>query len=96
MQTDIYSLSGIRIHDPSLPAGEDRSCLRPCGHCDRLITTDGEENGERFLAGLVHIRNILMEKLSYVQTDTNVGLPRVWRRRSLNACTEPLLEKQES
>jgi hypothetical protein len=28
-------LSGIRNHDPSVGAGEDSSCLRPRGHCDR-------------------------------------------------------------
>jgi hypothetical protein len=26
---------GIRTHDPSVRAGEDSSCLRPRGHCDR-------------------------------------------------------------
>jgi hypothetical protein len=30
--TDIYILSGIRTHDPSVWAGEDSSCLRPRGH----------------------------------------------------------------
>jgi hypothetical protein len=30
--------SGIRIHDPSVRAGEDSSCLRPRGHCDRRCT----------------------------------------------------------
>jgi hypothetical protein len=29
------ALSGIRTHDPSGRAGEDISCLRPRGHCDR-------------------------------------------------------------
>jgi hypothetical protein len=33
--TDIHALSGIRTHDPSVRAGEDSSCLRPRGHCDR-------------------------------------------------------------
>jgi hypothetical protein len=37
MQTDIHALSEIRIHDPSVRAGEDGSCLRPRGHCDRHI-----------------------------------------------------------
>jgi hypothetical protein len=36
-QTDIYALSGIRTHDPSVLASEDSSCFRPCGHCDRLM-----------------------------------------------------------
>jgi hypothetical protein len=35
-RTDIYACSGIRTHDPSVWAGEDISCLRPRGHCDRL------------------------------------------------------------
>jgi hypothetical protein len=26
--TDIHALSGIRTHDPSVPASEDISCLR--------------------------------------------------------------------
>jgi hypothetical protein len=33
--TGIHALSGIRAHDPSVRAGEDSSCLRPLGHCDR-------------------------------------------------------------
>jgi hypothetical protein len=32
--TDIHVLSGIRIHDPSVRASEDSSCLSPRGHCD--------------------------------------------------------------
>jgi hypothetical protein len=34
-QTYIHALSGIRTHDPSVPASEDSSCLRPRGHCNR-------------------------------------------------------------
>jgi hypothetical protein len=30
-------LSGIRTHDLSVGAGEDSSCLRPRGHCDRQL-----------------------------------------------------------
>jgi hypothetical protein len=36
MHRDIHASSGIRTHDPSVWAGEDSSCLRPPGHCDRL------------------------------------------------------------
>jgi hypothetical protein len=36
-RTDIHSLGGIRTHDSSLWAGEDISCLRPRGHCDRRL-----------------------------------------------------------
>jgi hypothetical protein len=36
---NIHALSGIRIHDLSVQAGEDISCLRPRGHCDRLLTS---------------------------------------------------------
>jgi hypothetical protein len=33
---DIHNSSGIRTHDPSVPAGEDCSCLdRATEHCDR-------------------------------------------------------------
>jgi hypothetical protein len=41
-QTDIHTSSGIRTHDPSVRAGEDISCLRPRGHCDRHVQTLGE------------------------------------------------------
>jgi hypothetical protein len=34
---DTHALSGIRTHDPSVPAKEDSSCLRPRGHCDRQM-----------------------------------------------------------
>jgi hypothetical protein len=30
--TDIHASSGIRTHDPSVPASEDSSCLRPHGY----------------------------------------------------------------
>jgi hypothetical protein len=33
--TDIHALSWIRTHDSSVRASEDRSCLRPRGHCNR-------------------------------------------------------------
>jgi hypothetical protein len=36
--TDIHASSGIRNNDPSVPASEDSSCLRPGGHCDRPRT----------------------------------------------------------
>jgi hypothetical protein len=36
--TDIYALSGIRTHDPSVRASEDSSCPRPRGHYDQLIS----------------------------------------------------------
>jgi hypothetical protein len=32
--TDIHASSRNRIHDPSVRASEDSSCLRPRGHCD--------------------------------------------------------------
>jgi hypothetical protein len=34
---NFHSLSGIRIHDPSVWAGEGILCLRPRSHCDRLF-----------------------------------------------------------
>jgi hypothetical protein len=37
MHTDIHTSSGIRTHDPSVRAGEDGSCLKPRGHCDRRV-----------------------------------------------------------
>jgi hypothetical protein len=39
--TDILAHSfqtGIRTHDPSIRAGGDISCLRPRGHCHRLVS----------------------------------------------------------
>jgi hypothetical protein len=33
--TNIYALSWIRTHDPSVRTMEDSSFLRPRGHCDR-------------------------------------------------------------
>jgi uncharacterized protein (DUF3820 family) len=37
MHTDSHALSGIRNHDSSVRAGEGSSCLRPRGHCGRLL-----------------------------------------------------------
>jgi hypothetical protein len=34
---NIYVLIGTRIHDPSVRANEDSSCLRPRGYCDRRV-----------------------------------------------------------
>jgi hypothetical protein len=34
-KTDIHASSGVRTHHPSVRAGEDSSCPRPRGHCDR-------------------------------------------------------------
>jgi hypothetical protein len=36
--TDIYALTGIRTHDPSVRTSEDSLCLRPRGHCNRRKT----------------------------------------------------------
>jgi hypothetical protein len=33
--TDIYALSGIRAHDPSVRGSNGSSSFRPRGHCDR-------------------------------------------------------------
>jgi hypothetical protein len=49
MHTDIYEPIGIRTHDPSVRAGEDGSCLRPRGHCDRQtvqLLNEESENAE--------------------------------------------------
>jgi hypothetical protein len=35
MHTDINASSGIRTHDRSVQAGEDGSCLRQGGDCER-------------------------------------------------------------
>jgi hypothetical protein len=36
INADIHAMSGIQTHDPSVRAGEDSSCLRLRGHCNRL------------------------------------------------------------
>jgi DNA-binding sugar fermentation-stimulating protein len=48
MQKNIHASSGIRTHDPYVRAGEDSSCFRPRGHCDRRYSqwyTDNNVNG---------------------------------------------------
>jgi hypothetical protein len=35
IEDTIYTSCGIRTNDPSIYEGEDSSCLRPCGYCDR-------------------------------------------------------------
>jgi hypothetical protein len=42
--TDIHASNGIRTNDPNVRAGEDGSCLRPCGHCDQLVTHTHNNN----------------------------------------------------
>jgi hypothetical protein len=37
MQTDVHALSGLRTHDPIVRTKEDISCLRPRGHCGRML-----------------------------------------------------------
>jgi hypothetical protein len=39
INADIHASSGIRTHDPSTRTGEDGSCLRLRGHCDRLYSS---------------------------------------------------------
>jgi hypothetical protein len=41
--TDIHTLSRIQTHDSSVRAGEDSSCLRPRGHCDRPADDIGKD-----------------------------------------------------
>jgi len=36
-RTHIHAWSGIRTHEPSFRAAEDRTCLTLLGHWDRLI-----------------------------------------------------------
>jgi hypothetical protein len=37
INANIHTLSGIRTYDPSVRASEDSSCVRPRGHCARLV-----------------------------------------------------------
>jgi hypothetical protein len=57
MYTDIPTSSGIVTHDPSIRAGEDRSCLRPYGHCDRLrwIFIDTKKENGNFVIIIIII-----------------------------------------
>jgi hypothetical protein len=61
---DIHALSGIRTHGSSIRARENSSCLRPCGHCDRIVILKGrwreyldrremkwQEVGENYIMG---------------------------------------------
>jgi hypothetical protein len=36
INADIHASNAIRIHDPSVWAGENISCISLRGHCDRL------------------------------------------------------------
>jgi hypothetical protein len=46
---NIHASSGIRTHDLSVGAGEDSSCLRPRGHCDRHTDSWVKNIFDRFL-----------------------------------------------
>jgi hypothetical protein len=56
MHTDIKALSGIRTNDPSVPKGEDGSCLRPRGHCDGRKRRIGLVKFKPLLASLFIVR----------------------------------------
>jgi hypothetical protein len=49
INANIHACSGIRIHDPSVQVGENISCLRPRGHCDRHCRVLG------FMNKLIHV-----------------------------------------
>jgi hypothetical protein len=53
--TDIHGSSGIRIHDPSVPTGEDSSHLRQRGNCDRLQQGTKSQNKIPFTATAMKI-----------------------------------------
>jgi hypothetical protein len=58
-RTDIHASRGIRTHYPSVRAGEDGSCLRPRGHCDkRLMYIDPVKLG---------VKSYLFSELPYSQ-----------------------------
>jgi hypothetical protein len=58
--TDIYALSGIRIHNLSVGAGEDSSCLRSRGHYDRLLQ--------------LYCHKFPLELTGFVQDDSSSGV----------------------
>jgi hypothetical protein len=68
--TDIHASSMIQIHDPSVRASEDGSCLRPCGLCDRPVENMVPEisaisNPLQRMIGL-HFINFTVVKTSYL------------------------------
>jgi hypothetical protein len=56
-QTNIDALSGIRIHGPSVWTGEDNSCLRPRGHCNRRMSHWHVNNGSVWKIGFINFSN---------------------------------------
>jgi hypothetical protein len=60
---DIHASSGTRTHDPSVRAGEDISCLRPRGHCDRLL----------------NIQRINSSRIQQLQNSYQVLIFEVWK-----------------
>jgi hypothetical protein len=65
--TDIHAFSGIRTQDHSVRAGEDGSCLRPRGHCDRLLWKIIRPNYNLCWEGVVITDQTIMIILIYKQ-----------------------------
>jgi hypothetical protein len=64
-RTDIHDLSRIRTHERSVWAGEDISCLRPRGHCDRQLLSTGQSSpGVGFLPALRFLPSVLIQPTS--------------------------------
>jgi hypothetical protein len=59
---DIHVLSGIRAQDPSVPAGEDISYLRPRGHCNRPKLV--QRVIKQYIAEVLYILHYIDSKLS--------------------------------
>jgi hypothetical protein len=57
--TDIHASSGIRTHDRSVRAGEDDSCLRPLGHCERPSDVDIQKYGNLLNEGRARVKSFV-------------------------------------
>jgi hypothetical protein len=93
--TDIHALSGIRTHDPNVPANEDVSCLRPRGHCNRqycvlfsFLFAATLEHKADFLVSLI----ILFERVWLlgrgISSSQGIYLNTRLHKHRLNTCTQ--------
>jgi hypothetical protein len=79
-RTDIHTFSGIRTHDPCVRPSEESSCLRPCGHCERLSPRMHYESNIKLNACpslLYYLEDLVMflDRTSTVTGYHNTGKP---------------------
>jgi hypothetical protein len=80
--TDIHASRGIRTHDPSIRAGEDSSCLRPGGHCDRLISNHPIiiRPNQNQQIGWVTSSEILNKSKTFLKEYSTISIPKLISR----------------